>query len=169
MDGTVLVGDNLDIMRGMDSASIGLIYLDPPFNSRKHHSAPVGSKAVGSEFKDIWTYTDADRLWVSRQKHDNPPLYHVIKATWFTHGYGTAAYLCMMGVRLVEMRRILKPTGSIYLHCDHTASHYLKLLMDAVFGKNLRNEIVWCYTGPGSPGMKQFQSQARHDLLVFQI
>ena len=79
------------------------------------------------------------------------------------------SYLIMMAVRLLEMRRILRDAGSIYLHCDPTASHYLKLLMDAVFGKNLRNEIVWCHTGPGSPGMRQFNRKPRHDLLVFQI
>ena len=76
------------------------------------------------------------------------------------------AFLCFMAVRLIEMRRILKPTGSIYLHCDPTASHYLKALMDAIFGdKNFRNEIVWAYTGPGSPKMRQFNR--KHDIILW--
>ena len=72
------------------------------------------------------------------------------------------SYLIFMAVRLLEMHRILKPTGSIYLHCDPTASHYLKLLMDGIFGHgNCRNEIIWAYTGPGSPKMRQFNR--KHD------
>ena len=71
-----------------------------------------------------------------------------------------------MGVRLIEMRRLLKDTGSLYLHCDPTASHYLKALMDAIFGdKQFRNEIVWAYTGPGSPGMRQFNR--KHDIIFW--
>ncbi len=90
----------------------------------------------------------------------------VIDAARLAHGRGMAAYLGMMAQRLVEMRRILKPTGSVYLHCDPTASHYLKMLMDSVFGAaRHRNEIVWCYTGPGSPGMRQFNR--KHDTLLW--
>lgn len=76
------------------------------------------------------------------------------------------SYLVYMAIRVLEMKRILKPTGSIYLHCDQTMSHYLKLLMDTIFGrKNFRNEIVWCYTGPGSPNMKQFNR--KHDVIFW--
>ena len=76
------------------------------------------------------------------------------------------AFLCYMGVRLLEMHRLLAPTGSLYLHCDPTASHYLKALLDAIFGrKNFRNEIVWCYTGPGSPKMRQFNR--KHDTILW--
>ena len=78
---------------------------------------------------------------------------------------GMLAYLTYMGLRLVEMRRLLKPTGSVYLHCDPTASHYLKVLMDATFGaKQFRNEIAWCYTGPGST-TRWFPR--KHDILLF--
>jgi site-specific DNA-methyltransferase (adenine-specific) len=76
------------------------------------------------------------------------------------------AYLAMMAIRLVELRRVLKSTGSIYLHCDPTASHYLKLVMDAVFGhSHFLNEIVWCYTGPSSPGMRIFGR--KHDIIFW--
>ncbi len=79
---------------------------------------------------------------------------------------GASVDLIYMAARLLEMRRILKPTGSIYLHCDPTMSHYLKLVMDAVFGRRaFRNEIVWCYTGPGSPKMRQFNR--KHDTLLW--
>ena len=94
----------------------------------------------------------------------NPAAYSVIEAARQAHGKGMQSYLIMMAVRLLEMQRILKLDGSIFLHCDPTAGHYLKLLMDSVFGKDQhRNEIVWCYTGPGSPGMRQFNR--KHDTI----
>ena len=79
---------------------------------------------------------------------------------------GLDEYLKFMEARVVEMRRVLKDTGSLYLHCDPTASHYLKVMLDGVFGiGNFRNEIVWCYTGPGSPKMRQFNR--KHDILFW--
>ena len=102
--------------------------------------------------------------WHGEIAEQHPALYAIIGAARDAHGKGMQSYLIMMGVRLLEMRRLLKPTGSIYLHCDPTASHYLKLTMDAVFGpENYRNEIVWCYTGPGSPRMRQFNR--KHDTI----
>ena len=103
--------------------------------------------------------------WHGEIAEQNPSVYAVIGAAGEAHGKGMKSYLIMMAVRLLEMRRLLKPTGSLYLHCDPTASHYLKLLMDAVFGKHLRNEIVWCYTGPGSPKMRQFNR--KHDTIFW--
>ena len=131
---TIWTGDNLPIMRGLNSESVDLIYLDPPFNSNKEYAAPIGSEAAGAAFKDTWTLDDVDRLWLLLLRDKNPVLFHVIEAARLVHGKGMAAYLSMMAQRLREMRRILKPTGSIYLHCDPTASHYLKELMDAIFG-----------------------------------
>ena len=143
---TIWTGDNLPILRGMNSESVDLIYLDPPFNSNRNYAAPIGSKAAGAAFKDTWTLDDVDRLWLLLLRDKDPVLYHVIEGARLVHGNGMASYLSMMAQRLKELRRMLKPTGSIYLHCDHTASHYLKLLMDAVFGKQcFRNEIVWFY------------------------
>ena len=144
--GTVWTGDNLAVMRGMNSGCVDLIYLDPPFNSNRHYEAPIGSKAAGAAFKDAWTLDDVDVCEHGELADRNPAAYSVIEAARQAHGKGMQSYLIMMAVRLLEMRRILKPTGSIYLHCDPTASHYLKLLMDGIFGRaNFQNEIVWCY------------------------
>ncbi len=143
-DKTIWTGDNLDILRGMNSESVDLIYLDPPFNSNRNYAAPVGSQAAGAAFKDTWTLSDLDVAWMGLIADEQPAMYQVLQAAGLTHGKGMQSYLCMMGVRLLEMRRVLKDTGSIYLHCDDTATHYLKLLMDAVFGAgNFLNEIVW--------------------------
>ena len=141
---TMWTGDNLPILRGMNSECVDLIYLDPPFNSNRTYSAPIGSEAAGAAFKDTWTLEDVDLAWHGEIAEQNPAVYSVIGAAGEAHGKGMKSYLIMMAVRLLEMRRVLKDTGSIYLHCDPTASHYLKLLMDAVFGRsNFRNEIVW--------------------------
>ena len=143
-DKTIWTGDNLDIMRGMNSESVDLIYLDPPFNSNQNYAAPVGSAAAGAAFKDTWTLSDLDVAWMGLIADEQPATAHVLQTAGLTHGKGMQSYLTMMAVRLMEMRRLLKPTGSIYLHCDPTASHYLKLLMDATFGQgNFRNEITW--------------------------
>ena len=163
---TMWTGDNLDIMRGMNSESVDLIYLDPPFNSNKNFAAPIGSEAAGAAFKDTWTLSDIDEAWHGEIAEKEPPVYAIIDAAGLSHGKSMKSYLIMMAVRLLEMRRILKPTGSIYLHCDPTAGHYLKMLMDAVFGRiNFRNEIVWCYTGPGSPNRRQFNR--KHDIILW--
>ena len=163
---TIWTGDNLSVMRGMNSESVDLIYLDPPFNSKRDYAAPIGSKAAGAAFKDTWTLDDVDVAWHGEIAEQNPAVYAVIDAAGTAHGKGMKSYLIMMAVRLLEMRRLLKPTGSIYLHCDPTASHYLKTLMDAVFGtQHFRNEIIWGYTGPGSPKMRQFNR--KHDTIFW--
>ena len=148
---TVWTGDNLDILRGVNSECVDLIYLDPPFNSNRNYSAPIGSKAAGAAFKDTWTLDDVDEAWHGEIADREPGLYSVIGGAGLAHGPSMKSYLIMMAVRLLEMRRVLKPTGSIYLHCDATASHYLKLLMDVVFGARIfRNEIVWKRTSSHS-------------------
>ena len=129
-DKTIFIGDNLHIMRGMNSDSVDLIYLDPPFNSNRNYAAPIGSKAAGAAFKDTWTLSDVD----GELAEGAPSLHTVIQAAREAHGKGMQSYLIMMSARLLEMKRILKDTGSIYLHCDSTASHYLKLVMDTVYG-----------------------------------
>ena len=141
---TIFEGDNLHILRGLDSETIDLIYLDPPFNSNRTYQAPIGSEAAGAAFRDSWTLSDLDNAWHGELAEHEPSLYSAIGAAEFSHGKSMKAYLIMMGIRMLEMRRILKPAGSIYLHCDPTASHYLKMMMDAVFGKEkFRNEITW--------------------------
>ena len=164
--GTVWTGDNLHIMRGMNAACVDLIYLDPPFNSNRNYAAPIGSKAAGAAFKDAWTLSDIDVHEHGELADRSPAVYKVIDAARDTHGKGMMSYLIMMALRLIETHRILKDTGSIYLHCDPTASHYLKLAMDGIFGRqNFRNEIVWAYTGPGSPRMRQFNR--KHDTILW--
>ena len=144
VDKTAWTGDNLDILRGLNSDCVDLIYLDPPFNSNRNYAAPVGSRAAGAAFKDTWTLSDLDVAWMGLIADEQPAIYKLIETAGLTHGKGMQSYLCMMAVRLLEMRRVLKDTGSIYLHCDPTASHYLKLLMDAIFGLvQFQNEITW--------------------------
>lgn len=163
---TIFTGDNLDIMRGMDSESIDLIYLDPPFNSNRHYAAPIGSKAAGAEFKDAWTFEDTKDAWWGLIADKHPALYKVIDAAGDVGNAGDKAYLIYMAMRLLETHRILRPTGSIYLHCDPTMSHSLKMVMDAIFGrKNFRNEIVWFYRGREKKHRRHFSS--KHDIILF--
>lgn len=131
---TLWTGDNLDIMRGMNSESVDLIYADPPFNSQADYAAPVGSEAAGAAFKDTWTLDDVDEAWHGLIAEQEPALYRIIDAAGLAHGKGMKSYLIMMAARLLEMRRVLKANGSLYVHCDPTASHYLKSLLDAIFG-----------------------------------
>ena len=131
---TIWTGDNLDILRGINSETVDLIYLDPPFNSNRTYSAPIGSKAAGAAFEDTWTLDKEDVAWMGLIADQHPAIHSVVTAAGDAHSTGMQSYLRMMAVRLLEMRRVLAPAGSIYLHCDPTASHYLKLLCDAVFG-----------------------------------
>ena len=109
--------------------------------------------AAGAAFKDTWTLSDLDVAWMGLIADEQPAVYKVIETAGLTHGKGMQSYLCMMTVRLLEMKRVLKETGSIYLHCDPTASHYLKLLLDSIFGAaNFRNEIAWKRTTGRSDG-----------------
>ncbi len=159
---TLWYGDNLEVMRKhIKDESVDLIYLDPPFNSKANYNIlykePSGEKSQSQiqAFTDTWHW-DAEAEKNYRYLIENPivpqEVTQLIKALHDLLGTNDmCAYLVMMAVRLLEFHRILKNTGSIYLHCDSTASHYLKLLMDTVFKLgNFRNEIVWCYTGPSA-------------------
>ena len=162
---TVFTGDNLDVLRGMDSGTVDLIYADPPFNSNRTYSAPIGSEAAGAAFKDTWTLDDVDRAWLEIIKDQHPGPHAVIEAAGISHGDGMKSYLCMMAIRLLEIKRVLKPTGSMYLHCDTTASHYLKLLLDSIMGRSLfRNEIIWQRTSPKGLAFTRFASS--HDVIL---
>ena len=128
----------------MNSHSVDLIYLDPPFNSGRQWSAPIGSEAAGASFKDAWTLSDVDLAWHGEIAEEYPALYGILDAAGVAHGKAMKSYLIYMAVRLMELKRVLAPTGSIYLHCDDTAGAYLKMTLDAVFGADLyRNEITW--------------------------
>lgn len=161
---TLFIADNLDILRGINSDCIDLIYLDPPFNSKKKYKAPIGSPAEGASFKDIWTDKDIKNEWHGEIAEENEHIYKVIQASEFIYDTSMKIYLTAMTIRLYEMKRILKDTGSIYLHCDPTASHYLKLITDSIFGKkNFRNEIIWGYSNAGRP--KRFFAK-KHDIIL---
>ena len=162
---TIFCRDNLDVLQGINSESVDLIYLDPPFNKNKTFTAPIGSSAEGASFKDYFREEDIKDEWVETIKEDHIELYNFLNGVKSisnnNHYLYNYCYLCYMVIRLIEMRRILKDTGSIYFHCDPTVSHYVKIMMDTIFGEdNFRNEIVWCYHGPGSPKMRQFNRKS---------
>ena len=164
-DQTVWIEDNLNVMRGMNSECVDLLYLDPPFNSNRDYAAPIGSVAAGAAFKDTWTLSDVDLYEHGELAERNLGVYDAIGTAGITHGKGTKSYLIMMAVRLLEMRRILKPKGTIYLHCDPEMSHYLKMIMDAIFGRNnFRSEIIWKRTSSHNLGAKQWP--AIHDVIL---
>ena len=180
MTNKLCFGDCLDIldMPGdggrplVADESVDLVYLDPPFNSKADYNMIFGKgvdkQAQMQAFTDTWQWggqgTQDTLDMVRAVAH---PAHGAIKSL---HGFlgdsGMMAYLGYMAKRLAVIRRKMKKTGSIFLHCDPTASHYLKIVMDGIFGaRNFRNEIIWCYTGPGSPGMRQFSR--KHDTIFW--
>jgi len=150
---TLYFGDNLKVLREhVSDESVDLIYLDPPFNSNATYNVLFAEKsgekstAQITAFDDTWHWgQDSEATYQELATGPHGKLADLMQALrGFLGTNDMMAYLTMMAIRLVELRRVLKPTGSIYLHCDPTASHYLKLVMDAVFGPlNYRNEIVW--------------------------
>ena len=128
-------------------------------------AARAGIDWPETRYRDIWSWQDVHEEWLKDIEDSYPGVHKLIEATQEIHGEGTAAYLCYMAIRLFEIRRVLKNTGSLYLHCDHTAGAYLRQLLDAVFGKeNFRNEIAWCYTGPSNT-TRWFPR--KHDAILF--
>ena len=164
---TIFCKDNLDILQGMDSNTIDLIYLDPPFNKKKQFTAPIGSSAEGASFKDWFRLEDVKEEWVESIQQDNENLHNFllgIKNIDGRHSYNFC-YVTYMAIRLIECHRILKHTGSLYLHCDPTMSHYLKIALDCIFGANsFKNEIVWCYK-ENETATKYFPR--KHDIIFF--
>lgn len=146
---TIICKDNLFVLQGINDECIDLVYLDPPFNKNRKFTAPIGSHAEGAEFDDIFSEKDVRDWWIYEIKSENEKLYTYLSGVkQFSHS-DNYCYLVYMAIRLIEIRRILKETGSIYLHCDHTMSHYLKIVLDCIFGdKNFISEIVWNYGTP---------------------
>ncbi len=148
-------GDNLDVLRNQDyfpSKSVDLIYLDPPFNSARTYNvlfrdeSGLNSDAQMAAFEDTWHWGEvANQTYLALIQGDLPKVADVVGALRTLVGTNhMLAYLVMMTARLIQLHRTLKLTGSLYLHCDPTASHYLKLILDAVFGiENFRSEIIW--------------------------
>ncbi len=164
---TIFCHDNLEILRGIDSDCVDLIYLDPPFNKKKEFTAPIGSSAEGASFSDIFREEDVKDEWLLDIKEDHYFIHNLLSTVKTIEGRSSYnfCYLAYMAIRLLECHRILKSTGSIYLHCDSTMSHYLKLLLDCIFGEaNFRNEIIWCYTGPG---IANRAFKRKHDIILF--
>ena len=167
-------GDNLRVLRdSIDTESVDLIYLDPPFNSNASYNVlfkgPTGSGSTAQieAFDDTWHWNDsAEAAFGDVVRGGNAAAATMLRAIRsFLGDNDMMAYLAMMAVRLIELHRVLKPTGSLYLHCDPTASHYLKILLDAVFGaKNFRNEIIWKRTSAHSSA-KKFAPV--HDTIIF--
>ena len=164
---TLFHGDNLDFLRSINTGTVDLIATDPPFNKGRDFHATPESLAAGASFQDRWLWKkDVHESWIDQMQDDWPGVWAVVDWTRMTHSDAMAAFLCFMAVRLVSMHRVLKETGSIYLHCDPTASHYLKTLMDAIFGpKCFRNEIVWGYPPTGRPPKQGYPR--KHDILLF--
>ena len=145
---TLYHGDNLPFLRGINSGTIHLIATDPPFNKGRDFHATPDSLAAGAKFEDRWSWDrDVHQDWIDAIQDDWPAVWEVIDAAnslWPKRDMG--AFLCWLGVRLLEMHRVLRDDGTLYLHIDHTAHAYVKLLLDGIFGKqNFRNEIVWHY------------------------
>ena len=162
---TLWIDDNLRVLRALNSECADLIYLDPPFNSKRVYNAPLGSPAAGAKFDDTWTLDSVKSEWAELQEAADPAMHHTIVGAGLTAGESMQAYLSFMALRLQECHRILRPTGSLYLHCDPTASHYLKQLLDAIFGRGqFRNEIIWSY---GLGGSSRRWYSRKHDVILF--
>ena len=161
---TIFTADNLDVLRGMNSECIDLIYLDPPFNSNAEYQNPFDREV---RFHDVWTMDKVRTEWIRDLQQKQPALNHIITGAAITHDESMQAYLAYMSIRLVEMHRVLKETGSIYLHCDPTASHYLKAAMDYVFGhRNFVDEVVWNYGTPSGGRAAGKKPVKVHDTLL---
>lgn len=167
-------GDNLEVLReSIKDESVDLIYLDPPFNSKRGYNllfkSPDGheSNAQITAFDDSWHWNaQAEREFTEILHQKNTDVAEMMQALRkFLGENDMMAYLTMMCNRLLELHRVLKPTGSLYLHCDPTASHYLKIVLDGVFGsQNLRNEVVWCYRRYTAAANR---FQRLHDIILF--
>ena len=176
---TLYHGDCLDIMRVWvkthPDGCADLIYLDPPFNSNANYNIlygkdqkgkPLDERAQFTAFNDTWYWSGeaAERVKNIKNAVAHPAYKAICGLAEMLPESGMLAYLSYMAERLAVMRDLLKDTGSIYLHCDPTASHYLKTIMDCVFGaKNFMNEVIWHYDGPQSPSKKKFAT--KHDVL----
>jgi adenine specific DNA methylase Mod len=171
---TLYYGDNLPVLReNIERESVDLIYLDPPFNSQANYNVlfknPTGeqSRAQIEAFEDTWHWgEEAERAFDETVTGWNTDASELLRALrTFLKENDMMAYLCMMAVRLLELHRVLKPTGSLYLHCDPTASHYLKLLLDAIFGpEKFQNEIIWQRTI--SKGLMTRRLPTNHDVIL---
>lgn len=176
-ENTLFYGDNLDVLRHhVKDESVDLVYLDPPFNSNASYNvlfanqAGIQSTAQIKAFSDTWRWDESAATAFHETVEAGGDASRTMQAFRTILGDGNMlAYLSMMAPRLMELWRVLKPTGSLYLHCDPTASHYLKILLDAIFGpRNYRNEIVWKRkAGRGETNRAAIRFGVSHDILLF--
>ena len=157
----------MDYLRLLNSESVDVVATDPPFNKNRKFNATPGSLSSGASFQDRWKWRDdIEGAWLAEIENEHDKLGKAIQNAIDTHSESMGAFLCFMAVRLLAMHRILKPTGSIFLHCDPTASHYIKMVMDAIFGReNFVNEIVWCYIAPIRRNTNYYKKS--HDILFW--
>ncbi len=170
-------GDNLDVLREqIADESVDLVYLDPPFNSNATYNilfkspTGTGNDAQIEAFEDTWHWNDsAEDAFDQVARSGRTRAFDLLNAMRAFLGQNDLmAYLAMMAIRLIELHRVLRPTGSLYLHCDPTASHYLKLLLDAIFDGRLRGEIVWKRSSAHSDGKQGARQPGRvHDTILF--
>ena len=203
---TVFISDNLPFLKALDTESVDLVVIDPPFGKKQTFTGTLTPPLTDEEkraeeelmaswdvydpgtaydlgleypdqsgttakFDDIWNFrVRVYKDWLDALQGICPSAWWLIQSTRYSHGDGSAAYIAFMVERMLEVHRILKPTGSVYLHCDHEANAYLRQMMDAVFGPgNFRNEIVWKRTVRGFKG-SQFMPRsynANTDTILF--
>ncbi len=177
---TLFYGDNLAIMREhIPDESIDLVYLDPPFNSNRNYNVlfrdESGREAEAQieAFEDTWHWSEAaEKTYHELVTDSSDEASKAIAALRDLIGTNQVmAYLVMMAARLAELHRVLKPTGSLYLHCDPTSSHYLKLVLDAIFGPtNFHNEIIWKRSDAHNDAKQGAKHYGRvHDVLLFYV
>ena len=160
-------GDNLSVLCGLESGCMDLIYCDPPYHSNRRYEGRVrvGSVEKDVSFDDIWRVSDGDVAWGQRIAEMSPVLWSWIEMVGDVRGDGLGTYLVFMGVRLLEMHRVLRESGSMYLHCDSSAGHYLKVMLDMIFGcDRFRNELVWCY--PPGGNAPRYSYHKKHDTIL---
>ncbi|MFM7364119.1 MAG: site-specific DNA-methyltransferase, partial [Cuspidothrix sp.] len=169
-------GDNLQVLReNIPDESIDLIYLDPPFNSKADYNIifknTTGEKSEAqiTAFEDSWTWGIESEKFLDEIQDKKGELYQFLDLLVRTLGKNSlSAYLVMMAIRLIELHRVLKSTGSLYLHCDPTASHYLKMILDLIFGADkFRNEIIWKRQTAHSDARYKFADVA--DIILFYV
>ena len=171
-DNTLYERDNLDVLRGMNSETVDLIATDPPFNTSRNRAGTAGFYVDRWKWGDTgvspdqWKWNEVHQVWLEQIKDNNRVLYDVIDVARQCNDEETAAFLCFLSVRLLEMHRILKPTGTLYLHCDHEVNYYIRQVLNAIFGaKQFRSEIIWRrHAHSHSLGARQWP--AVHDTLL---
>ena len=180
MQNTLYCGDNFDILKKLAKEKkpfIDLIYIDPPFNSQRNYnilfqdlikSQENGKKITAQKeaFKDTWSNVEITDTLDELKQVDNRNIYRFLSENRHIFTDSQVSYLTMLSIRIFLMRKLLKETGSFYLHCDPTMSHYIKILLDIIFGfKNFKNEIIWHYYN-GATSSNQFFGR-KHDVILF--